>query len=191
MPIKRSHLSPKPLLMRIKLLHLSTYCFYFFLIIFLFAGCRPDYDNDIDSGGSGMIINDNELVMGGINGIVVDENNRPVMGATVTSGTNTTTTDQYGTFRFQNISLSKTNGTVKVIMNGYFNAYRTFVSVAGRINNVRIKLIPKTNSGNFTGTTGGTINISGGAKLVVPANAVTDASGNTYTGTVNIAMTWI
>lgn len=136
-------------------------------------------------------VNDNEMVTGGINGIVVDENNRPVADATVKSGTNTTTTDRYGVFRFRNINLSKANGAVKVEKAGYFTGYRTFVSVAGRINNVRIKMLPKANSGSFAASAGGTVTISGGAKLVLPVSAVTDAGGTAYSGTVNVAMTWI
>jgi hypothetical protein len=149
-------------------------------------GTVPDVVVPIDPA-----VNDNEMVTGGVNGIVVDENNRPVADATVKSGTNTTTTDRYGVFHFRNINLSKANGTVKVEKNGYYTGYRTFVTVAGRINNVRIKMLPKANSGSFAASAGGTVNISGGAKLVMPVNAITDAAGTTYSGTVNIAMTWI
>jgi hypothetical protein len=164
------------------------------LSVILITACQPDLDNPNPGGGTGTTvtpINDNDMVSGGVTGIVVDENNQPVAGATVTSGTNTATTDRYGSFRFRNISLSKENGAVKVVKAGYFNAYRTFLSVAGRINNVRLKLLPKTNAGNFSGSTGGTITLGSGGKLVMPASAVTDASGTAYTGTVNIAMTWI
>jgi hypothetical protein len=163
------------------------------LSVILITACQPDLDNP-NPGGSGTTItpvNDNDMVTGGVTGIVVDENNQPVAGATVTSGTNSTTTDRYGSFRFRNISLSKENGAVKVVKAGYFNAYRTFLSVAGRINNVRLKLLPKTNTGNFPGAAGGNVTLSSGGKLVMPASAVTDASGTAYTGTVNIAMTWI
>jgi hypothetical protein len=56
---------------------------------------------------------------------------------------------------------------------------------------VRIRLLPKTNTGNFSALTGGTITLTSGAKLVMPANAIADASGNTYSGQVNVAMAWI
>jgi hypothetical protein len=78
-----------------------------------------------------------------------------------------------------------------VTKTGYFTGSRTFATTAGRTHNVRIKLIPKTNSGTFAGAAGGTININGGGKLVIPVNAVTDAAGSAYAGTVNVAMTWI
>jgi hypothetical protein len=163
------------------------------LIIILALVCFTNCQKEVDSpfNNSGTVVNDAEKVTGGINGIVVDENNDPVEGLTVVSGSATTTTDRYGAFRFRNIQLSKANATVKVTRPGYFNAYRTFPAVGGRIHNVRIKLIPKNNSGSFTGSAGGTVNITGGAKLVVPAAAVTDAAGAAYSGTVNVAMTWI
>jgi hypothetical protein len=187
----------KPLIMKKSLLYFSSLVIFILsLSFFLVTGCQRDLN---DPGGNvnppppnnGNTVNDNIMVQGSVRGIVVDENNRPVDGATVASGTNTTTTDRYGTFRFNNISLSKANGYVKVTKNGYFTGSRTFISTAGRTHNVRIKLLPKTNAGNFTGSAGGTINITGGGKLIVPANAVTDANGNSYTGTVNVAMTWI
>jgi len=159
-----------------------------FFSILLTSGCQKTETN-----GSGILnpVNDNEMVTGGVNGIVIDENNQPVAGATVTCGANTATTDIYGSFRFRNISLSKANGTVKVTRNGYFTAYRSFISIAGRINNVRIKLLPKTNAGNFSAATGGSISIAGGGKLVMPATTVTDAGGAVYLGQVNVTMTWI
>jgi hypothetical protein len=173
----------------------SILFFAFALSVVLITGCQRDLENpNPNPPGGGPIItpvNDNEMVTGGVTGIVVDEKNQPVAGATVTSGTNSTVTDRYGAFRFRNISLSKANGTVKVVKAGYFNGYRTFVSVAGRINNVRLKLLPKTNAGTFSASGGGTINITGGGKLIMPAAAITDAGGTAYNGTVNVAMTWI
>ncbi len=159
--------------------------------LFLFSCQREIKWPDIPGGSGEPAVNDTERVTGGINGIVVNENNQPMAGVTVSSGTSTTTTDRYGVFQFRNIQLSKANGTVKVVKNGYFTGYRSFISVEGRINNVRIKMLPKTNSGSFDAAAGGNVNLASGAKLVMPANAVTDAAGTAYSGNVNVAMTWI
>jgi hypothetical protein len=161
------------------------------IIIFLGTGCQREVEGTGGNNNGGGGVNDDVTVVAGVRGTVIDENNQPVQGASVTSGSNTTSTDRYGVFHFNNISLSKTNGYVKVTKQGYFTGSRTFVSTAGRIHSVRIRLLPKTNAGNFAATAGGTVTLSSGGKLVMPANAVTDASGNAYTGTVNIAMTWI
>lgn len=165
------------------------------LTLFFTTGCQRELQ---DPGGTnpppvnpGPVINDNITVVASVRGIVVDENDIPVEAAVVNSGTNSTTTDRYGTFRFNNINLSKANGYVKVTKTGYFTGSRTFISTAGRTHTIRIKLLPKTNAGNFNSSAGGTINISGGGKLTMPANAISDASGNAYSGTVNVAMTWI
>lgn len=164
----------------------------FLLTLSLIAGlgCQREIDTP-GSGSSGSGVNDNITVIAGVRGIVVDENNQAVSGATVTSGTSNTTTDRYGVFRFTNINLSKTNGYVKIVKQGYFTGTRSFVTTAGRIHNIRIKLIPKTNAGTFSGAAGGMITISGGGKMVMPANAVTDAGGTAYSGIVNVAMVWI
>lgn len=167
------------------------------LSFLILAGCQREiHDPNGNSNppppppGNGSTVNDNVKVVASVHGIVVDENDRPVAGATVASGTNTTTTDRYGTFRFNSINLSKANGYVKVTKAGYYTGGRTFITTAGRTHNVRIKLLPKANTGNFNASAGGTINIPSGGKLVIPANAVASASG-AYSGTVNVAMTWI
>jgi hypothetical protein len=186
----------KLLIMKKSLLYPSgIFLFILSLTLFLTPGCQRDLKdpggNVNPPGNTGTPVDDNIMVTGSLRGTVVDENNRPVQGAIVASGTNTTTTDRYGGFRFNNINLSKANGYVKVTKTGYFNGSRTFISTAGRTHNVRIKLLPKTNAGNFTASAGGTINIAGGGKLVIPANAINDAGGAVYAGTVNVAMTWI
>jgi hypothetical protein len=136
-------------------------------------------------------VNDIEKVTASVTGIVVNENNVPISGALVSCGSETANTNTQGMFRFNNISISKNNGSVKVVKTGYFNGNRSFVTTAGRNHNLRIKLIPKTNSGNFSATAGGTVSITGGGKVTIPAAAITDASGNAYSGTVNVAMTWL
>ena len=168
-----------------------------FLMLFTFFSCQKpiDWSENVPDPGPTPVteskVNDNETVVASVQGIVVNEKNVPVQNAVVKSGSYSTTTNRYGAFRFTNISLSKANGAVKVEYSGYFNAFRTFPSKTGRIHNVRIQLIPKKNEGSFPASSGGTINITGGGKLVMPASAVVDAGGMAYSGTVNVAMTWI
>lgn len=159
------------------------------LFLILATSCQREV-NDGGNGGTGETP-DQVMVQAGIRGVVVDENNQPVQGATVKSGANSTTTDRYGVFRFSNISLSRDNGYVRVEKAGYFNGLRSFVTTAGLIHNVKIRLLPKTIAGSFSASSGGTITLVSGGKAVLPANAVTDANGNAYTGMVNVAMTWI
>ncbi|NOT51800.1 MAG: carboxypeptidase regulatory-like domain-containing protein [Chitinophagaceae bacterium] len=180
--------------MRKKLLSFNSIVFFLFSFLILITACQREISNETGGGGTptpGVGVDDNIMVTAGARGIVIDENNLPVQGATVTSGAYTTTTDRYGVFGFSNISLSKANGYIKVVKAGYFTGAKTFVTTAGRIHNVRIQLIPKTNTGSFDAATGGTVTLTSGGKLVMPASAVTDAGGTAYSGMVNVAMTWI
>ncbi|MBL7727455.1 MAG: carboxypeptidase regulatory-like domain-containing protein, partial [Dinghuibacter sp.] len=158
--------------------------------VIFFHSCQSEISGEFPPN-DGPQVNDAEKVTASITGVVVNENDVPVAGVTVNSHGSSVTTNNLGMFRIKNIEMSKANATVKVEKSGYFTAYRTFPATAGRTHSVRIKLIPKTNSGNFPAATGGTITIAGGGKMVMPANAVSDAAGNPYTGTVNVAMAWI
>lgn len=75
-------------------------------------------------------------------------------------------------FRFNNINLSKANGYLKVTMTGYFTGSRTFVTTAGRTHTVRIRLLPKTTTGTFAASAGGTVTLETGGKLVMPAKYI-------------------
>ncbi len=176
--------------MKKNIFRFSAVAIFISFFIFFFTGCQREI---VGPGGSNNdpIEDDKAMVVAGVRGTVIDENNQPVEGATVTSGTTTTTTDRYGVFRFKNISLSRNNGYVRVSQPGYFTGTRSFVSIAGRIHNVRIRLVRRNTTGTFDAVAGGTITLSSGAKLVMQASSVTDASGNPYSGAVAVAMVWI
>jgi hypothetical protein len=125
-------------------------------------------------------------------GFVTDENNKPVFNVQVVAGTKQALTDEYGYFSIKDVSLPETAGFVKVNKNGYFPGYKTFQPEAGKENFVRVKLVPKTIAGNVDAATGGTVTLTSGARVVLPANGVVMASGGgTYSGTVNVSMHWI
>ncbi len=155
--------------------------------IVLLASCGPD--SELNPNG------DQNFPEGSITasvyGTVIDENNQPVVGATVKSGSNTTTTDRFGVFQFKNILLGKSNGYVRVEKAGYFNGNKSFYPTPGRTHNVKIKLIPKTVTVTLNANTGGTVNFTGGASLFLPTSAIADAAGNPFTGSVTVSMTWI
>jgi hypothetical protein len=168
--------------------NLKKFLLLFCAIIFIVA-CKRN--NNIIPATPETTVNDSETVTASVTGIVVNENNIPVQGAAVKLGNQNTTTDLYGMFRFKNISISKNNGYVKVTKAGYFNGNRSFITTAGRTHNMRIKLLPKTNTGTVNATAGGTVTLASGGKVTFPSNAIVDASGNAYSGVVNVAMTWI
>ncbi len=131
-------------------------------------------------------------VSSSVSGFVTDENDAPVQSASVKVGMQTVTTDEYGFFEVKNEQVVKNAATVSVNMAGYFPGIRTYIAEQNKAAFVRIKLIPKNTSGNFSGSTGGTVTLPNGLKISLPANAVVNATtGVAYTGTVNVAASWI
>ena len=110
-------------------------------ITLAYISCQKELSGD----GTILItpVDDKAQTTASVQGYVTNESGQPVNGALVTSGTANTTTDAKGYFRFSNIQLSKNNGYVKVTMPGYFTGSRSFITNAGRVNHVRIQLIPK------------------------------------------------
>ncbi len=130
-------------------------------------------------------------VNAGVNGFITNESGEAVEGATITAGTATTTTDEFGYFKISNTQFSKTIGFIQVSKTGYFTGYSSFSPVAGKETFTRLKLIPKTIAGTVDSDAGGTASIAGGATVTLPANAVVVAASNSaYSGTVNIAAHW-
>ena len=96
---------------------------YILISVLIVNSCKK---NDADTTLQEPLPNDAETVIASVTGIVVNENNIPVQGAAVNLGTQNTTTDIYGMFRFQKIAISKNNGYIKVAKTGYFNGNRSF-----------------------------------------------------------------
>ena len=167
------------------------------LITILIIGCKREsvLDNPIDPilppPTTVTLVNDLTQVTASVSGIVFDESNAPIASAVVTSGGATTTTNSNGMFIFQNISLSKENGSVTVVKAGYFKGVRSFKTTAGKNHTVRLQLMQKFLSGTVNAAAGGTINSNGGASIIFPAAAFVTSTGAIYTGTVNVYSRWI
>jgi len=133
-----------------------------------------------------------QTVTASLKGRVVDENGVPIAGAAVTSGGVSATTDINGIFSFANISLSSRFGFVKAVKQGYFTGSRSVITNAGASNYVTIELTPRTETGNFAASSGGSITIQGGATASFAASSfVTASTGQAYTGMVHIFSTYL
>jgi hypothetical protein len=126
-----------------------------------------------------------------LQGNVLNENGIPLAGVTVKSGSQTSVTDSRGYFRFNAASLDKNASYISAEMPGYFKGYRSFSATSGT-NNVLLKLLPKTLAGTVDAASGGTVTLTNGSKIALPANAVVKKSDNSsITGTVNVYATYI
>ncbi|MFK8006168.1 MAG: carboxypeptidase-like regulatory domain-containing protein [Saprospiraceae bacterium] len=154
----------------------------------VFASCKKDPvivdDPPVDNTRNFVQVN------ASVAGQVVDVNNIAIADAIVSFGNTTTTTDANGIFKFENVSVLENRAFVKVEKDGYFHGSRTFFAYANQRSNVKISLLEKTIQGTV-GVSGGTVTTPEGVKLEFPANAVADANGNPYTGTVEVAAQYL
>ncbi len=131
-------------------------------------------------------------VKASIQGLVLDENKKPVANAPVRSGTYITYTNPKGYFFFDNIQINKIAGTVTVDLPSHFKATRTLMVKEGSVNFVTIQLITQILSGTFQSGTGGLVNIKQGSSVKFDANSVVSASGNIpYSGEVYLIGAYI
>lgn len=156
-------------------------------------GCKKNFSEEIYTPSVKPVIPDfATLVNASVKGFITDENGNAVENASIKGGGVTVTTDAYGYFKINTASFAKSAGFIQASKAGYFTGYRTFLPVAGKETFIRLQLIPKTAIATLDASAGGTVSITSGATITLPANAVVIASNNNpYSGTVNIAAHWL
>jgi hypothetical protein len=162
----------------------------FFFIILFFISCKKSLNENIDSNNTPPDLV--TKITSSVSGYVTDQYDVAIVAADVKVGTSNTTTDRYGYFEIKNVEVVKEAATVTVSFPGFFKGIKTYMATSGKSAFFRIKLIPKTNVGNINAGTGGAVSLTNGLNISLPANAVKIAStGSVYSGTVNVAATWI
>lgn len=161
------------------------------LISFFFFQCQKDtsYVGGVDFGSASLVLPD--PIKANLQGNVVDENNLPAAGVTITNGTSTTTTDATGYFRFTDAALDKNTSVVTAEKGGYFKSYRVFAATPGT-NQVMIKLVKREVAATIAASAGSSATLPNGAQITLPANGVVVAStGNIYTGDIKVYASYI
>lgn len=158
----------------------------------VFIGCSKSINSSTATNGNPNNIPSNVTVTASLQGRVVDQNGIPVQGASVSSGTATTTTDVNGVFTFRNISMSSRFGYVQVVKTGYFNGSRSIITAPGSSNYISIQLMPRTLTGSFPAASGGKIAVqTGDTAAFTPSSIVTASTNTAYTGTVYVYATYL
>jgi len=148
------------------------------VLFFLFiTGCKKS-----DSGGNALGGGNGATVITNIRGIVVDENNAAVAGATVKAGNLTTTSDATGVFNFKNVTVDNANGYVRVEKTGFLVSGKSFLPSSGRTYEVRLMLNSITATRNYSIISPTSISTTNGEKLTWTGSALQLPSGAAYTG---------
>ncbi len=157
-----------------------------FSISILFSSCKKDEDLDPDP--------QTPVLTGTVNAMfiiqVLDQNEQPLSGASVSIGNVSETTTSDGTCFLNSTSFPSGKLSVNAQKSGYFK-HHTVVNSSNGTHFVRIKLSQTINAGSFNSAIGGTINVPNGGTIVFPANSIADQNGNAYTGTVNVSAVYI
>jgi len=169
--------------MRIKLLWLGV-----LVSIFTFNSCvKKTFNQEVVIPAI-----DSLNITASVYGRIIDEAGIPIAGAKVKGPINTTTTNVNGEFTFTNISLNDYGAQISASYPGYFDGARTFIARQGQKHYIEIQLMKKSADGILSSTTGGTITLTNGASLLLPANALKNQStGVVYNGDVHVALTYI
>lgn len=159
------------------------------LISIIFFQCRKELSY-IGQPDPGVSVNP-DPISANIQGNIIDENDQPAAGVTITAGLSSAITDVNGFFHINKASLDKNTSFVTAEKDGYFKAYRVFAATSG-CNQVIIKLIKKDLTGTISSTSGGEVSLSNGSKISLPANSVINASsGNDYSGDIKVYASYI
>ncbi len=127
-----------------------------------------------------------QATTGDILGYVYDEQSNPVGDVKVSVLGKTTSTNQYGVFKFKNIELDQQGSYIKAQKNGYILGSDMIFAAAGVNHTSRIKLLELSNTGTFSSTDGGAINVEGGGKVIFTPNSIVNEDGSSYTGNVTV-----
>jgi len=164
------------------------YVLFTIIIVLISIECRKELSGENAFPGQGNI--QSSPISATLQGNIINENNQPAEGVTVTVGSKTATTNSHGYFRIVDASLDKNASLVTAEQAGYFKAYRTFSATSG-VNQVVIKLIKKTLAGTIDAAIGGSVSLTDGSKISLAANGVTGANGAAYTGNINVYASYI
>lgn len=104
-----------------------------------------------------------------IQGLVIDDDGKPVADANVETDMESTKTDRYGIFRLEQTPMNLNGGLVTVKKDGFFIGSRSLFYEVGSTNFMRIRLVKKVLAGQVA-ETGGMIKV-GEANIEFPAGA--------------------
>ena len=125
-----------------------------------------------------------------IEGRVFDQDGTAIEGAQVNLGSEQVLSDQNGWFRIA-ATTGSDRAAVSIHKDGFFSHYPTINPSAESVNRLEVKLRPRVLSYEFTATEGGSFSLSNGSGVQFAANAMVQANGQPYAGSVMVYSQYI
>jgi len=166
------------------------------LVLLIFSACRKDTDMvtvteeipapEIIEGYQPLI----QIINGDLIGQVLGAESEPINDALVKMGNNTTTTDIYGHFFFNDVDMNSKGQYVTIEKEGYFLGSRRFFPQADAKSRVKVEMLTKNFNQSFN--TNGPETVSfGNINIDFPLNGIVDENGTAYNGNVLVAAQWL
>ena len=160
------------------------------ILLLTLASCETDDGNSGDENQNNTSDVFSEFFGNPINrsflGTVINTNNQPIEGVSITIGSSIAITDANGVFFIENASVNERFGYIKAEKAGYIHGSRSVVPSSG-VNKVNIMLL----EANIVGTTNSgiaeTITLPDGSSVALDGNFVNE-DGSVYNGSVDVIM---
>ena len=150
----------------------------FLLTIVLLSGCYKDKDLFIpDSRPPEMFVKTS------FSGIVIDEENQPVSGASVKVGSSELLTDLNGVFFINNKEVNTRKAYIQVEKENYFPTSRTLSVTLNTSQSLVFRLTLKQEIGTFAATAGGAFSLPDGTVFIFPLVPI----AGDYDGSVSVS----
>jgi hypothetical protein len=150
----------------------------------LINSCKKEDDSDSTTSPTGG--GSSSTISASISGRITNEAGLPIFGVTVTSNGNTATTDGNGIFLLQG-NVDEDRCVLQLTKAGFMNRSHALIAKSDVINYVSIVLSEEPAEQTVNASSGGTVNITGGATVLFQSNSFVLAGTSTpYTGMVNV-----
>jgi len=165
----------------------------------MFTGCRQDSEGESTITSPipdpEIIENynpkDTPITSSVIGEVISERGNDPVVNATVKLGNRTTTTNEYGLFEFQNVTMNQEGTFITVTKADFLDGSRRFFPRADVTSKVVVELITKISRPAFQATAGGTVTVDDVASVTFPPNSIVNAEGEVFDGEVHVASAYL
>ncbi len=155
-----------------------------FSIVVSFVSCSDD-------SGTQPPPNNNSKTMT-IVGVVLNESNQPVSGATVSmAGVADKITDATGSFQFIKVPVGSDRYVVNISKTGFFDGSVSDAAVDNDTVDVRAFLVTAGVTQTLDATNGGDAVLSNGTKVKLTGGTIATANGSDYTGNVNVSVAYL
>ncbi len=163
---------------------------YIFCLSLLITSCRKDDQSESKEVTTQHVPEVLGEKNGSILGLVTDEENNPVAGATISYYKGSTTTDDRGVFTFVDVALDPHGTYFRVLHPNYVSASDKIFPTSGTAYS-SIQMIALNQATSFESDEGGEIGIKGGGSVTFSPNSIVDKSQNSYNGRVYVTSKYL